>query len=118
MSEDIISKFEQEQQRLFDSFKIKMKQVCENTLSDLYTDVVNYADTDAHINYHNFLRDEFRQSFVEEITSKNGHYSWAHDIRMKILEQHKDVLQNKIITDLQDRIKSLEEQIEQMRRWR
>lgn len=118
MSDEIVSKFEQDQQRLVDAFKSRMKDAAETVLSDLYTDVLNYADTDAHTNYRNYLRDKFRESFRKEICEDYSHYSWAHDIRMLIYNEHKEQLQNKIIEDLQDRIKSLEEHLDQMRRFR
>jgi hypothetical protein len=32
-------------------------------------------------------------------------YSWAHTIRMALLKNHKEELQNKIIEDLQEKVK-------------
>lgn len=116
--ENIEDHFGKEQQRLLESFKAKLKDAADGVLSDYYTDVANYASTDAHTNYHNYLRDQFRDSLINEVTTKYGHYSWAHQCRTIILEKHKDALQNKIIEDLQDKVKSLEEHIEQMRKWR
>ena len=116
--EELEKKFAEAQAGLVESFKHRLRSAHEEVLGNLYTDVVNYAAEDAHVNYHNYLRDEFRASLIEEVTSKYGQWSWAHSCRMKILEKHKDVLQNKIIEDLQEQVKSLENQIEQLRRYR
>lgn len=118
MSEILETKFEQAQQDLIDAFKVKMEKAASAVLSDLYTDVSNYACSDAHQNYHNYLRDEFRESLKKEITQEFSHYSWAHSIRMELLEKHPEILSNKIIQDLRDRIKWLEEHIDQLQRYR
>lgn len=115
MSEKLVEeKFEKAQQELVDKFKSRLKSVCEDVLHDIYTDVSNYATTDAHINYHNYLKDEFRASLLKEISSEHGQWSWAHSIRMELLEKHKDILQTKIISDLQERVKTLEEMNQQL----
>lgn len=112
---NIEDQFSKAQLDLLDLFKDRMKKVADSVLSDFYCDVLNYATTDAHTNYHNFLRDEFKESFIKEIATEYAHYSWAHSIRIKLLEEYPEVLRNKIIDDLQGRIKSLEEHIEQLR---
>lgn len=112
--ESLEEKFGQAQQALIDKFKLLMNDAADKVISDFYTDVAQYASTDAHTNYHNYLRDEFKASLIEEITTKYGLYSWAHSIRMIILEKHRDTLTNKIIEDLQQRIKSLESHVEQL----
>jgi hypothetical protein len=116
--EDIEKKFGEAQQALLERFKKDMKDAADVVLDSLYTDVSNYATTDAHTNYHQYLKDQFSESLTKEISSEYGHYSWAHHIRMRLLKDHKDVLQNKIVEDLQEKIKSLEEHIEQMRKRR
>lgn len=103
---------------LIEKFKSQMKLAAESVLSDLYTDVSLHAAGDDFQNYRNVLQSELSKSFTEEISDKFGHYSWAHGIRMKLMEAYPEKIQNKIIEDLQGRIKSLEEHIEQMRRYR
>lgn len=109
--------FNKAQQALIDKFKVKLKNAAEVVLGELYSDVCNYAADDAHTNYHNYLRDEFKASLIREVTEQYSHYSWAHSIRMELLKLHPEQLQNKIISDLQDRIKSLEEHITSLRRY-
>jgi hypothetical protein len=106
--------FARAQADLIERFKVKLKSAADDVLSSMYTDVVNYAATDAHTNYHNFLRDEMRQSLIQEISSEYGHYSWAHGIRMELLNKHPEVLRNKIISDLQEQVKSLKEHVMQL----
>ncbi len=112
---ELEQKFCESQQRLVDAFKQRLVNICNNTLGDLYADVLNYATTDAHVNYHNFLRDEFRESFKKEISEGYGMYSWAHGIRMELLKSHADVLRNRIISDLEEKIASQERTIDELR---
>jgi len=118
MNDQIVSKYELEVQIQIDIFKAKMRKISEEVLGQIYCDCMNYADTDAHINYHNYLKDHFRESLIKEITEGYQHYSWAHGIRMELLAKYPKEISNKIITDLQGKIKSLEEHIEQLRRFR
>lgn len=100
--------FEEQQQELIDVFKEKMKKACEDVIGDFYSDVTPYAEHDATINFKNELRKEIYDEIVKEIKSEHSHYSWAHSIRMALLKQHKEELQNKIIKDLQEKLKSSE----------
>lgn len=101
--------FEEQQQELVDIFKEKMKNVCEDVIGDFYSDVTPYAEHDATINFKNELRKEIYAEIVKEIKSEYSHYSWAHSIRMALLKQHKEELQNKIIEDLQEKLKAAEQ---------
>lgn len=101
--------FAEQQQELCDGFRKQLESVAENVFSKFYTDVTPYAETDATINFENKLRDEIYQEIVNEIKSKHSHYSWAHSIRMALLKQHKEELQNKIIEDLQEKVKTAEQ---------
>lgn len=101
--------FEEQQQELVDSFKKILQRESEQIFSKFYCDVTPYAETDATINFENKLRDEIYSEIVNEIKSKNGPYSWAHTIRMALLKNHKEELQNKIIEDLQEKVKIAEE---------
>ena len=101
--------FEKQQQELVDSFKKQLQLVADNIISEFYTDVTPYAETDATINFTNKIRDEIYEEIVHEIKAKHGPYSWAHSIRMALLKQHKEELQNKIIEDLQEKVKISDE---------
>ena len=118
MSEDTIQRYEIEQQALIDRFKNKLKLALEDVLGSMYCDVSIHADTDAHTNYLNYLKDHFKESLTQEIVDGYSHYSWAHGIRMQLLEKYPEKIGSKIISDLQDKVKSLEDHIEQLRRFR
>lgn len=113
MTDELERRFAEAQRDVMDEFKLRMLKVVHDSLSDFYCGVSVHAVTDAHTNFREALRDEMGDSFCSEISSENGHYSWAHSIRMKILETHPEALKNKIIEDLQEKIKSLEGQLDQ-----
>lgn len=115
--EKIYDEFSKGQQELLEKFRDKLKDIADEVIDNLYIDVAYYAVSDANINYKNKLRDEVRTEFRKEIAEENGSWSWANSIRMILLEQHKDVLQNTIIKDLQEENKRLKEHMEEMRRW-
>jgi hypothetical protein len=103
--------FEEQQQELVDLFKNKMSKAFEGVISKFYCDVTPYADHDASINFKNALRDEVFEELTNEIKSENSNHSWAHSIRMALLKNHKEELQNKIIEDLMQEIESLKKTI-------
>lgn len=109
-----MNKFEEQQQILIDDFKSKISIIASETISRFYTDVTRYAEIDAHTNFTEMLKDELRYSIVDEVATKYSHYSWAHDIRMKLLTNYKEQLSNKIIEDLQDQVRCLNAHIDQM----
>lgn len=112
------NKFALLQQEVIDNFKTELSKAANSAIQDLYTDVTIHAEGDFYLNYKQLLRDEIKQSFVEEIVSANSHYSWAHEIRMEILEKYPNIIQLKIIADLQEKIASLQSEAEQLRRMR
>ena len=117
--ETTLEAFEKAQAELVDAFKAKMKKIAEEVLSDLYTDVSTYAVQDAHINFKNALRDELSEAFRKEILSPEyGQYSWGANMRKALLENHSDEIRTALISDLQGTIKTQEEHIEQLRRYR
>ncbi len=103
-------------QALMDDFKEKFTKIANDALSKLYCDVSQYAPGDDFLNYRNVIRDEIRADFIKEIATENGHHSWANTMRMELLKHHPVQLRSKIITDLEDRVKWLEQHIEDSRR--
>jgi hypothetical protein len=111
MAEGEEMNFNEAQQQLMNKFKKQLSSISEDVLSDFYSNVTPYAETDAHINFKNALRDEIYNDLVKEISSENGMYSWAHTIRMSLLKNHKEELSTKIIEDLQEKISNLEHKL-------
>ena len=118
-TEKLESEFSGAQVELIDKFKAKLRDACDDVIGKMYTDVSSYATTDAHTNYHNFLRDEFAAELRQTVTvAEYGHYSWGARMREELLKKYPEQLQTAIIADLQSRIKSLNERIEQLEEWR
>lgn len=104
MNEEIEAAFAKAQQEQVDRFKKLLTTVCEEVMSTLYCNVLSeYGVTDAHINFKNALWDEVYSEFKKEITSEYSHYSRASTLRMDLLKNHKEELQNKIIEDLTEK---------------
>lgn len=117
-AELIEERFAKAQQRLMDGFRDKLKRVCDDVMGSLYTDVAPYAVTDAHTNYMNLFREMFRESLIRDVAENHSYYSYGHSIRMELMKKYPHIISNKIIEDLQDHIKSLQEHIEQLRSYR
>jgi hypothetical protein len=110
------AEYSKAQQELIDKFKDKMNRAAEDVLGEIYCDCTQFATTDAHTNYHNYLKDHFRESLIKEITEEYGHYSWAHDIRMTLMQKYPNAIRTKIIDDLEGTIRTLKDHIEQLQR--
>lgn len=106
--------FEEQQAELLNNFQRQMKNICDDVISSFYTDITPFAETDATINFTNKLRDEIYNEIVKEIASEYSYHSWAHSIRMALLRDHKEELQNKIIEDLQEKLKQKDDTINQL----
>jgi hypothetical protein len=108
-------RYGQEIKTLLDNFKAKMKDACEETLSDLYQDIVHWAPLDADINYRNHLQDALSAEIQTDILKCDGSiYSWAATYRMNLLKKRKDELQNAIITQLQETVRNRDDRIRQL----
>lgn len=117
--EEIERDFIKAQQEMIDSFKVKLTKAADEAISSLYTDTsIYHAIGDARTNFFNQLRDECYDEFKKDIISQGSHFSWAHSIRMFLLQNHKEDISNKIIEDLQDKVKWLEKHIEDIRKYR
>lgn len=112
---EIDSKFEIAQKELIEEFKKRMADAAETLLSKLYCDITPYAITDSHQNFKNALRDEVKEEFLKEISSEDSPYSWAHSLRMELLKKYPDILRNKIITDLEEKVERLENILQETR---
>jgi hypothetical protein len=122
LTDDELRRMEQEfsdsQQAMIDAFKKKMASISEDVLGSIYTDCSQFAVDDAHVNYRNYLREYFKESLINEVTDQYSYHSWAHGIRLELLKQYPEKISNKIILDLQDKVKALEEHIQQLRSFR
>lgn len=91
----------EEAQKIMDSFKPRLKQMMDEVLSDLYTDVTYYIDSDHWTNYRNALMDGFK----DYGGGKPNHEYDYKELRQAIYRNHKD----EIVADLnQDLVKENE----------
>ena len=113
--EDIETKYSEEVQHRIDKFKVMMKNAAEEVLGQVYVDCMNFAASDAIINYHNFLREEFRAEVKKDALSPEyGHYSWGASIRKDLLKNHVEELRTALISDLKAECESLNDRIKQL----
>lgn len=101
---------QQEAQALIDQFKEQMKQVCENTLRELYTDVACYIESDSWANYRNQLIEGFQNYNNRKV---QGQHDFAK-VRKAIYEEFRAELIPDINQDLLAEIESLKLQIKFM----
>lgn len=90
-----------------DNFKISMKKIADECLSKLYCDILPHIETDAWTNYRTVLRVEL------ENEAKYSYFKdpWAKILRRTIFIENRDELVQLLNKDLLDRIKSLEDQV-------
>lgn len=98
---------QREAQSLIDRFKDELKKVCDNTLSELYTDVACYIESDSWSNYRNQLLDGFRNYNNRKI---QGEHDFAK-IRAEIYKQFRSELITDLNQDLLAEIDELKETI-------
>jgi len=99
----------QEAQSLFDSFRVAMTKICEETLSRLYTDVAIYIESDSWTNFRNELLDGLQDYGNRKIQAE---YDFKR-IRQAILKEHKEDIIHDINQDMVAEIESLKKELEQ-----
>ena len=107
---DLSEEGAKEAQALMDKFKQNMLKVCEETLSDLYTDVVCYISSDHWCNYRNQLMDGFRNYDNRKV---QGEHDFAK-IRESIYKEYREELIPDLNQDLLKEIESLKLTIKYM----
>ncbi len=98
-----------EAEKLVESFKKKLASAAEGVLNDFYAEILPYIESDAWTNYRN--------SMVEGFVGYSGRAKEMaqHDyvkLRRKMLDEHKEELQNDIIADLVAENESLKKQLQ------
>jgi len=101
---------QQEAQALMDRFKEQMEKVCEKTLSELYTDVACYIESDSWTNYRNQLLEGFRNYDNRKV---QGQHDFT-EVRKQIYKEFRDELIPDLNQDLLKEIESLKQQIKWM----
>jgi len=105
---------EREAQAIFDSFKVRMKKLIEETLSELYTDVAPYIESDSWTNFRNQMLEGFRDYNNRKIQAA---YDFK-EIRQAILREHREAIIADLDQDAQEEIKQLKSTIEHLQELR
>lgn len=98
----------QEAQRIMDSFKPKLKEMMEDVMRDLYTDVSCYVESDHWTNYRNKILAGFAG-----YTKGNHNYDFK-ELRQAIYNNHKEAIVKDLNQDLVEENARLAARIEQL----
>ncbi len=99
----------EEAQKLIDQFKERLIEVAEETIKDLYTDVVVYIESDSWTNF----RKELLEGFKGYNVRAESQYDFK-EIRKQIYEEFKDEIIKDLDQDNLEKIERLEKEIERL----
>jgi predicted HAD superfamily phosphohydrolase len=89
-------------------FKDRMKSICDETLGELYMDVVPYIESDSWNNFRNKIKDG-----MTFYANKPEHLDYDFkDIRERMLVEHRESLVKDINKDLLEENERLQERID------
>lgn len=101
MSENIGEKT----QEIFNKFKDRFKDLADECLGELYTDVAIHFDGDMYSNY----REEIRLEMEHEYKYSKFKDEWARNLRRAIFVENREECSKLISEDILKRIKELED---------
>lgn len=98
-------KLQTEAQAFMDSFRMKMKSIADETLGELYVNIMPYGESDTWINYREALRIELEHEY------KYSHFKkeWATNFRRAVFVENREEISKLIEQDILKRIKHLED---------
>ena len=97
-----------EYQKLIDNFKLKMNEICESTMSELYCDVGTHIESDSWTN--------FRNGIIDGLKGYPTHLKHNFkEIRDLIFKENKEEIIKDIKEDFLEEIDSLKKTIEFLR---
>ena len=102
---------EQEAQDLIDKFKIKLIQIANETIGELYCDVATYIQTDSWTNFRNELLSGFQDYGNRKVQSE---YDFKK-IRSQIYSDFREELIVDLNQDLVKEVKTLKEDLKRER---
>ena len=103
-----------EVQVIMDKFKVKMLEVCEDALSELYTDVSMYVESDHWQNYRNQIMAGFKNYDNRKIQAEHDFAK----IRKEIYKEFREQLIPDMNKDLLEEIDRLKKQIDWLKKTR
>jgi hypothetical protein len=105
-------KGEQEAMALIESFKNRLKDVASDVISDLYTAIAPFIESDSWTNYRNDL-----MAGLCDYKRAKSSYDFK-EVRRKIFQEYRAEIIEDLNKDLLAEIKSLKKQLETERRLR
>ena len=91
---------------LIERFKAKLQSCAEETIGEVYCNLLPHIETDTWTNYREECRLSLQNHYCQKETATSEE-AWAKLIRQAIYEQFKPELQNAIIRDLEKKIADL-----------
>jgi len=101
----------EEAQKIMDRFKPQLKNIMEEVMGQLYTDVSYYIESDHWTNYRNALMNGFK----DYGGGKPNHEHDYKELRQAIYRNNKEEIVKDLNQDLVEEIYELKKQIEYMR---
>jgi hypothetical protein len=98
-------KLQAEAQGFINKFRKQMKDIADETLGDLYCNIMPYMETDTWTNYRESLRLELER----EYKFSNFKQDWAVNFRRAVFVENREELSKLIEADILKRIKHLED---------
>ena len=98
-------KLQKDSQEFMDKFRSRMKDIADETLGELYVNILPYVDTDSWTNY----REALRIDLEHEYKFRKFKEPWATNLRRAIFVENREELSNLISDDILKRIKHLED---------
>lgn len=98
-------KLQEEAQAFIDKFRKRMKDIADETLGELYVNVMPYIDTDTWINYREALRSELEHEYKYSRFKEE----WAVNFRRAVFVENREEISKLIEQDVLKRIKHLED---------
>jgi hypothetical protein len=105
---------QKEAQEILNSFKAAMKDICDDTLSKLYTDVAVYIESDSWTNFRNELLGGLQNYGNRKIQAE---YDFK-TIRQAILDENREDIIKDLNQDMVAEIESLKKDLEREREFR
>ncbi len=98
-------KLQAEAQTFIDKFRSRMKDIADETLGELYANIMPYVETDTWTNYRESLRLELEHQYKYSRFKDE----WAIDFRRAVFVENRDEISKLIEQDILKRIKLLED---------
>lgn len=98
-------KLNKEGQEFMEKFRARMKDIAQETLGELYVNLMPYLETDTWTNYRETLRVELEHEY------KFSHFKkeWAVNFRRAVFVENREEISKLIEQDILKRIKHLED---------